>query len=303
MPSPRIVVVGSSIIDMVVRAARLPAAGETWPGSLFLTGFGGKGANQAVMAAKLGSAVAMVSKVGDDVFGRDYLRNFADVGVDATHVSMSASASTGVASIWVEEQSGANQIIVVLGANDELSADDVEQARDVLAGATVVVAQWEVPLDAVERAFAVARAAGARTMFNPAPARGEVPASLLKLSDYMCPNEHEAAAITGQTIDSIDDAYKAGRELRSMGAGAALITLGERGAVIVDSVGARHVATTPVKAVDTTGAGDAFIGSFAHYVSSGRPVDEAVGLANRAAAYSVQRLGTQASFPSAADLG
>lgn len=294
--TPRVCVVGSSIIDLVAYAPRLPHLGETLPGSRFDTGFGGKGANQAVMAAKLGAHVSMVSKVGSDTFGDDYLRNFADAGVDHAHVSRSTTASTGVAPIWVDETTGANQIIVVLGANAELTDDDVHRAAGAIRGADVVVCQWEVPIGAVRTAFAVARAAGVRTVFNPAPVQGGLPDDLWPLVDVFCPNEHEAHALTGRPVATLDEATAAARTLLARGVGAVVLTLGERGALVVDAAGATAIDAPVVQAVDTTGAGDAFVGTLAVRLAEGRSLVDAARDAIAVASDSVTRLGTQKSY-------
>jgi ribokinase len=293
---PRICVVGSSIIDLVSYAPRLPRLGETLPGSRFDTGFGGKGANQAVMAARRGAVVHMVSKVGTDTFGDDYLRNFAEVGIDTTFVGRSTSASTGVAPIWVDETTGANQIIVVLGANDEITPADVRAAAAAIRDADVVVAQWEVPIACVTEAFRIARAAGVRTIFNPAPARGAVPDELWPLIDVLCPNESEAESLTGRTVATTEDATAAARVLLARGVGLVVLTLGERGALVVGAHDATLLDAPVVVAVDTTGAGDAFVGTFAtRYAAGASPVDAARD-AIAVASDSVTRAGTQKSY-------
>lgn len=293
---PRVCVVGSSIVDLVSYAPRLPGTGETLPGSRFDTGFGGKGANQAVMAARRGAHVSMVSKVGTDAFGDDYLRNLAGAGIDHVHVGRSTTASTGVASIWVEEATGANRIVVVLGANAELAAADVRAAADAIAGADVVVCQWEVPIDAVRTALALARTAGVRTIFNPAPVHGALPDDLWSLVDVLCPNEHEAAALTGLPVETIDDATRAAHALVARGVGAVVCTLGERGALVVDDDGTTTLDAPAVVAVDTTGAGDAFVGTLAVRLARGAALREAAREAILVASDSVTRPGTQKSY-------
>lgn len=312
MPSPRsnplrsrarVCVVGSANVDLVSYAPRLPALGETLAGTRFETGFGGKGANQAVMAAKLGAHVEMVGRVGDDAFGRDFVAELGRVGVDTEHVVVTPGVSTGVAPIWVDEGSGANAIIVVLGANELVSPDDVDRAGSVLATCRVCVCQWEIPIEAVLAALAAARAAGARTVFNPAPARAELPAEAYALSDVFCPNETETELLTGRSVATLDDAEGAARVLLARGAGAVVLTLGERGALVVrPGAPARHVAAPVVRAIDTTGAGDAFVGSLAAYLAADISLDDAVGRACEVASVSVQHPGTQKSFPVAADL-
>ena len=210
-------VVGSSNVDLITYAPRLPVLGETLPGDRFEQSFGGKGANQAVMAAKLGAEVTMVTKLGDDTFGRDYLENFRRLGLDTRHVLVTGEASTGVAPIWVEEASGNNQIIVVLGANELLTPADVDGAADAITQCSVLVCQWECPLPTMIAAMEIARDAGVTTIFNPAPARGPLPDDLYSLCDFLCPNESEIEALTGMSVATIDDAERAARVLRDRG--------------------------------------------------------------------------------------
>ncbi len=302
MHKPKICVVGASNIDLVSYAPRLPKLGETIPGTRFQMGFGGKGANQAVMAAKLGGDVVMVTKVGEDIFGEDTRKNFASYGIDTRYVYTTADSYTGVAPIWVEESSGNNAIIVAIGANDLLSAEDIEQARPALEAAQVVVCQWELPLDTVLAALRIARAAGVMTVFNPAPARGELPDEACALSDILCPNESETELLTGMPVATLEEAAAAGRVFLARGAGRVILTLGERGSLLVTRDGTTHVPVMKVKAIDTTGAGDAFVGSLAYYLAAGEPITEAMAHANRIAAISVQAPGTQSSFPAAGDL-
>jgi ribokinase len=294
---PRICVVGSSIIDLVSYAPRLPKLGETLPGSRFATGFGGKGANQAAMAARLGAEVRMVSKVGDDTFGRDYLANFDELGIDATFVGRSVTASTGVAPIWVDERTGANAIIVVLGANDELDPADVEAASTAITGADVLVCQWEVPTDAVVTALGIARVAGVRTVFNPAPARGALPLEIYALTDVFCPNESETELLTGASVATLAEVESAARVLLGRGVGTVVVTLGERGALIVDDTRATHHEAPVVQAVDTTGAGDAFVGTLATMLAAGHSLEDAARQAIEIASRSVLLPGTQRSYP------
>jgi ribokinase len=289
--------------DLVAYAPRLPILGETLSGSRFLVGFGGKGANQAVMAAKLGAQVSMVGKLGDDAFGRDYLENFRRHGVDTTHVGVSKDASTGVAPIWVDEDSGNNAIIIVPGTNSLLRPADVEAARDVIAAADIVVCQWEIPLECVVTAFGIARDAGVTTVFNPAPAQPELPVELLARTDVLCPNETETELLTGLPVGTQDEAELAARALLELGAQQVVCTLGERGSMLVTGTDAVvHVPTQRVDAVDTTGAGDAFVGSLAFFVARGLALPDAMARAGRIATMSVLKPGTQTSFPSAAEL-
>jgi ribokinase len=295
----RVCVVGASNIDLISYVPRLPRLGETLHGERFQMGYGGKGANQAVMAAKLGARVVMVTKLGRDVFGEGTLANFREWGVDAEHVLFTEEAFSGVAPIAVAPD-GSNSIIIVTGANDLLTGDEIERARPAIASASVVVCQLEIPVEISLAALRVAREEGVRTIFNPAPARSELPEELYRLSDVLCPNEPETELLVGRPIGG--DEEGAARELLARGAGAVILTLGERGCLVVDGGEARNVPVEPVEAVDTTGAGDAFVGSLAYFLAQGRSLVEAAERANRIAAVSVMGRGTQTSFPAAADL-
>ena len=292
-------VVGASNIDLISYVPRLPRLGETLHGTAFQLGYGGKGANQAVMAAKLGARVAMVTKLGRDVFGDGTVANFREWGVDAEHVLFTDDAASGVAPIAVDPD-GNNSIIIVTGANDLLTEQEIERARGAIASAAVVVCQLEIPVEVSLAALRLAREEGVTTVFNPAPARVELPAELYRLSDVLCPNEPETELLVGRAIAG--DEEGAARELLDRGAGAVILTLGARGCLVVDAEGARCVPVEPVEAVDTTGAGDAFVGSLACFLAQGRSLVEAAERANRIAAVSVRGRGTQTSFPAAADL-
>lgn len=295
MTGPRICVVGSSNIDLSFRTPRLPAPGETLHGPGFHIGFGGKGANQAIMAARMGASVAMISRVGRDVFGDQILRNFADAQIDISHVLIDDQLPTGAASIAVDDQ-GQNAIIVVGGANMSISPQHVEAARPLLAGASVVLAQLEVPIEAVTAAFRIAREAGITTILNPAPAHLDIN-EVLQLSDYCIPNESELSFMMNAGVETLDKVIAAARGLNARGPRTTIVTLGENGAAIVGPSITEHVPVSKVTAVDTTGAGDAFIGSFAVFLAEGHSVTAAVALGNAAAALTVQRPGAQASYP------
>jgi ribokinase len=297
---PRICVVGSSNIDLTFRTARLPRPGETLTGQAFTFGFGGKGANQAVMAARLGAQVSMVSRVGGDVFGEQTLRNYQDQGVDITHVRVDSQQPTGVASIVVDDQAQ-NCILVIPGANGVLSPSDVRAAATAIGGADVLLCQLEVPLETTLEAFRIARAAGVRTLLNPAPAV-PLPEELLRLTDQCVPNETEAELLTGQSVSTLEQAAAAARSLLQRGPQAIVVTLGDKGALIVNAHSSEHIPAVPVNAIDTTGAGDVFIGSLAVLLAEGRPLPEAVRWANAVAALSVRHLGTQTAFPSRAEV-
>jgi ribokinase len=301
MAKPKICVVGAANLDLISYVPRLPRIGETLHGTRFHMGYGGKGANQAVMAAKLGGDVAMVTKLGQDIFGENTLKNFESWGVDTRHVLFTDQAFSGVAPIAVDPD-GNNAIIIVTGANDLLTPEEIEAARPVIAAAQIVVCQLEIPVEITLAALRIAREEGVTTIFNPAPARPELPDELFQLSDIFCPNESETELLTGLTVGMLEEAETAAGGLLERGAGMVILTLGERGSLLVNSDGSAHVPAQPVKALDTTGAGDAFVGSLAYFLASGKPLTEAMRRANHIAAISVQSSGTQTSFPVAADL-
>jgi len=275
--------------------------GETLHGSRFQMGFGGKGANQAVMAAKLGGEVTMVGKLGQDVFGENTLKNFEACGVKTDHVHCTDQAFSGVAPIAVDPE-GHNSIIIVTGANDLLTEAEIEAARPDIAAAQILVCQLEIPLEITLAALRVAWQEGVQTIFNPAPARPDLPAELYRLSDMFCPNETETELLTDMPVGTLKEAEAAARVLIERGAGTVILTLGERGSLLVTADDVAHVTVDSVKAFDTTGAGDAFVGSLAYFLASGRSLAEAIKRANRIAAISVQAAGTQTSFPEAKDL-
>ncbi len=301
--SPDICMVGSAMTDLVARVARLPEPGETVFGSSFTQGFGGKGSNQAVMAARLGARVSAVVKLGRDSFGDAVRRNYEEQGVDTTFVGTAEDAS-GVALITVDEASGQNVIVITPGANSSLSPEDVRGAAAVVQGAQVLVAQLETPVAATLEAFRLAKRSGVRTLLNPAPA-ADLPGELLALTDVLIPNELEAAALTGRAVTSTEDAFDAAEELLERGPEVVIVTLGGRGAALAER-GKKpvHIVSETVKAVDTTGAGDAFVGSVAYFIACvpELPLAQAVEKACRIASWSVQREGTQTSYPYRAEL-
>jgi ribokinase len=300
MPPPFVCIVGSANLDLNSYAERLPAPGETIHARRFTTGYGGKGANQAVMAARLGAAVALVARVGRDLFGRDMVEHFRSEGIDTRHVTPTEGVSTGTAVITVDA-AGRNTIVVAPGANGLLTPADVEATRGAIESAGVLVCQQEVPTEANLAAMRIASAAGVRVVFNPAPARG-MPDEAYPLCDVLCPNEHEAAALTGLPVGTRDEAEAAARELMRRGARSVVVTLGERGCLVVTPDEVAELPAPRVQAMDTTGAGDAFIGSLAYFLARGTDLVEAARRANCIAAISVQSSGTQTSFPRAAEL-
>jgi len=301
MERAKICVVGACNLDLISYVPRLPSMGETLHGSRFHMGFGGKGANQAIMAAKMGGAVTMVSKLGQDVFGENTLKNFKSWGVNTQHVHFTDQAFSGVAPIAVDPE-GHNSIIIVTGANDLLTGAEVEAARSAIASSSILVCQLEIPLDTSLAALRIAREEGVKTIFNPAPALSEIPAEIYHLSDIFCPNETETELLTGMSVDSVEEAEIAAKVLIDRGAAAVILTLGKRGSLLVTGTTIEHVPVEPVKALDTTGAGDAFVGSLAFFLAAGKSLSDAIERANRIAAISVQSSGTQTSFPEAKDL-
>jgi ribokinase len=293
--APRICVVGSTNIDLTFRTQRLPVAGETLAGQSFHLGHGGKGANQAVMAARLGAEAAFVSRVGRDAFGELALANLRAQGIDTGFVGLDGRRATGVASILVDDQAR-NCILVVPGANLGLSTQEVRDAAGAIRSADAVVCQLEVPLEAVTEAFRLAREAGVRTILNPAPAQS-LSDELLQFTDVCVPNEGEAAELSRISTTNGGRTADAGEVLRRRGPKAVLVTLGERGVVVHEGGEPEHIPAPGVVAEDTSGAGDAFVGSLAVFLAEGHSLREAARRANVAAALSVTRLGTQASYP------
>jgi len=291
---PRIAVVGSANVDLTTFADQFPKAGETIFGQRFDLGFGGKGANQAVAARLCGAEVFMVARVGDDLFGPSTIKNFEKLGIDTTHVRQVSGVSSGVAPIFVDP-SGQNRIIVVKGANDELKAADVIAAAEMLRNADCIVLQFEIPLETVYYTIRFARRNGIRCILNPAPAQ-PIDISAVADLDYFVPNESEAEAISGMPVRNLEDAQHCAGKLLTSGIRRVIITLGANGSLLAGSEGMQHVPAFNVKSLDSTGAGDAFIGSFATFLGEGLPEQEAVKRANLYAGLSTTGVGTQKSF-------
>ncbi|MDN7866343.1 ribokinase [Burkholderia multivorans] len=299
----RVAVVGSLNMDLVVRAPRLPLPGETLAGHAFAQAAGGKGGNQAVAAARLGAQVAMIGCVGADAHGAALRAGLEAEGIDCAGLATSVSAPTGVALIVVDDGSQ-NAIVIVAGGNGEVTPETVARHEATLACADVLICQLETPPDTVRAALAAGRRLGRTVVLNPAPAVAPLPADWLALVDYLIPNELEAAALTGRPVRDAADAEVAARALQARGARNVLITLGERGVLALTADGiARHYPAPVVRAVDTTAAGDTFIGGFAARLAAGAEVDAAIRFAQRAAALSVTRAGAQPSIPTLAELG
>jgi len=289
-----ITVVGSANVDLTTFNDVFPQPGETIFGKSFDLGFGGKGANQAVAARLCGASVAMVAKVGGDLFGPATIKNFESLGIDASYVGVAEGVSSGVAPIFVDP-SGQNRIIVVKGANDLLAPEDVEAAAPVLRKADTIVLQFEIPLRTVYHALQFAKANRIRCIVNPAPAQS-VDFNQLRGADYFIPNECEAETLTGMPVHTADDARKCARFLLGKGMRRVVITLGERGCLMAGEDGIELIPAFPAQTIDTTGAGDAFIGSLAAFLGEGFPEEEALRRASLYAALSTTKVGTQKSF-------
>jgi ribokinase len=290
-----IVVVGSSNTDMIIKVDRIPKPGETVIGGEFSIAAGGKGANQAVAAARAGGKVTFIARVGDDMFGQQAMEGFVADGIDASHVIRESDAPSGVALIFVDEH-GENSIAVASGANARLTPEDVLSARDAITSADVLVAQLETPLDTVHAAVDLAAKHGVRVVLNPAPAR-HLPEEILRHVSVLTPNETEVELLTGIEVSNDAAALAAAERLNAVGVEAILITLGSRGAFIFDSDHAELVPGFKVEAVDTTAAGDVFNGALAVALAECSPLPKAVRFANAAAALSVTKLGAQPSAP------
>jgi ribokinase len=291
---PKIAVVGSANIDLTTFTNQFPKPGETIFGQKFDLGFGGKGANQAVAARLCGADVFMVARVGNDLFGPATIENFRKLGIDTTHVKQIEGLSSGVAPIFVEAN-GQNRILVIKGANDALRPADVDAAAETLMGADCIVLQFEIPLPTVYYTIEFARKHGILCILNPAPAQA-VDLHALKDLDYFVPNESEAESIIGSPVKNVEDAKECAQKLVAGGIRRVIITLGANGSLLATREGIAHVPAFEVNSVDSSGAGDAFIGSFAVFLAEGVPEQEAVRRANLYAGLSTTGVGTQKSF-------
>ena len=296
----RVLVVGSSNTDMIVRVPRIPRPGETLLGGEFQMAAGGKGANQAVAAARAGGAVTFVARVGDDLFGREAREGFARDGIDARFVLTTPGAPSGIALITVDG-TGENSISVASGANALLSVADVEAAAAAFDAADIVLLQLESPLETVEAAVREAERRGVPVILNPAPARALDDALLSKLS-VLTPNEHEAGLLAGVVVEDEPGAREAARRLRERGPGLVIITMGSRGICALGDGFEGPMPAFDVTPVDTTAAGDVFNGALAVALAEKRPLPEALRFAQAAAAVSVTRTGAQPSVPTRAEI-
>ena len=291
----KITVIGSINIDLVARAHHIPGPGETVLGGDFQTIPGGKGANQAVAAARMGGYVTMVGRVGSDAFSALLMENLATAGIDTTFIKKDKDVPSGVALIMVDEL-GQNSILVASGANSRLSPVDVDLAEKAVLSADVILLQLETPLRTALRAASVAKQNGVKVILNPAPAY-PLPHEIYPLVDYLIPNETEAKILTGQSLEEDSGVEAAAKTLLSMGANNVIITLGNRGSLLATRLGTFVVPPFAVHPIDTTAAGDAFVGCFAVALAEGKALGEAVRWGNAAGALATTRKGAQPSLP------
>ncbi len=300
MREKHILVIGSSNTDMIIKLDRIPRPGETLLGGQFITAAGGKGANQAVGAAKAGGRVTFIARIGRDMFGDKAVSGFLHVGINSDYIFRDPSSPSGVALIFVAGN-GENSIAVASGANAKLSPNDMRKAKKAFAGTNALLIQLETPLDTVMTAAEMAVKAHIPVILNPAPAR-RLPDRLLKNVSIITPNETEAEMLTGIKVVNNMTASKAADKLLARGVKTVIITLGPRGAFMADGTHRKLVSGFKVKAVDTTAAGDIFNGALAVALAEGKILEKAIGYANAAAAISVTRLGAQTSAPTCEEI-
>jgi ribokinase len=291
----KIVVIGSSNTDMIIKIDRIPARGETVIGGRFSTAPGGKGANQAVAAARAGGDVAFVARVGNDMFGQEALAGFINEGIDVTYVTTDTEAPSGIACIIVDEN-GENSIAVASGANANLSPGDIACAHDSITSADILIMQLEIPIETVVAAAKIAHGNGVKVILNPAPAQA-LSEDILKTVSILTPNESETELLTGISIQTEDDARNATEVLLGRGVETVLVTLGANGVIVATGDQFDKIPAFKVNPVDTTAAGDVFNGALAVALAEGKELAGAVMFANAAAAISVTRLGAQPSAP------
>jgi ribokinase len=295
-----IVVVGSSNTDMVIKAGHLPAAGETIIGGTFFMNPGGKGANQAVAAARLGGTVTFIAKIGNDIFGRHAVQLFEEQKIDVSYILSDTEHPSGIALITVDKNAE-NCIVVAPGSNEFLSPNDLVAAIPVIEKAGILLIQLEIPLATVEYVVATAAKTGTRVILNPAPAC-QLPDSLLINISIITPNRREAEMISGIKITNMDSAKEAAKIIKHRGVETVIITLGVEGALVLSDGNFTEVPAFPVNAVDTTGAGDIFNGALAVAISEGRDLFAATEFACKASAICVSRLGAQSSAPNKSEV-
>lgn len=293
----KIVVIGSSNTDMVIKSDRLPKPGETILGGNFLMNHGGKGANQAVAAARLGGDVTFICKIGNDIFGNETLEMFHKEGIDTTYVGITPQEPSGVALINVDKK-GENCIVVASGANGTLSVDDIQNAETAIKQASIVIMQLETPIESVTYAAKMAKKDGITVILNPAPApTQQLPDDLLANVDILIPNVTEAEIISGMHITDDESAKEAIRYISSKGIKTVIITMGAKGALAYENNKFTHIPAFKVEAVDTTAAGDIFCGGLCVALSEGKNLKDAIIFASKASSISVTRMGAQVSIP------
>lgn len=296
-----IAVIGSNMVDLITYINDMPKEGETLEAPDFAIGCGGKGANQAVAAAKMGSQVMMVSSVGDDMFAENTLRNFENHRIDSTFVHQIPNVSSGVAPIFVDAESK-NRILIIKGANAYVSPEMIDQAAERLKQSSLIILQLEIPLETVYRAIAFGKKHGIPVILNPAPASKELDFETVCQCDFLVPNESELELLTGLPVETDEDVESAARVLLETGVKHVIVTLGSRGVIWMTQDEKHFIPSYKVEALDTTGAGDAFIGAFAHeFVKSG-DVLNSLEVATAFAALSVTKRGTQSSYPTAEEV-
>lgn len=296
----KIAVIGSTNMDLISYIDQVPAGGETRASADFRTAFGGKGANQAVAAAKLGADVLMVSAVGDDIFGDKFMENYRECGIDTSQVSVIKGVASGVASIIVED-SGQNRILINKGANGELTPELLAKSYPELEKCGLIVLQLEIPLETVYAAIDFAKEKGIMVLLNPAPASKELSIEKACLCDFFVPNETELSILTGMPTDTVDEVKAAAKVLLDKGLKNVIVTMGSKGSMWLSNEGQEMVPTQKVKAVDTTGAGDSFIGCFVENYGRNGEILAAMQEASKYAAMGVTRKGAQSSYATRAE--
>uniref|UniRef100_A0A914YRP7 Ribokinase n=1 Tax=Panagrolaimus superbus TaxID=310955 RepID=A0A914YRP7_9BILA len=301
--SKPIVIVGSIVQDCVSYTERFPNPGESVRGNDFKMGCGGKGANQGVQAAKLGASVTMIGRVGNDMFGDANINGLKKAGVNVKYIEKSDTAPTSVACITVDNK-GENSIVVTLGANLELNVERVKKLEDVIAGAAMVLCQFEINEDTNYAAFELAHNHNVTTFYNAAPGKPGMDKEILKFTDILCTNENETEFLIGRQLSSIEDFKVASRELLQYGPKTIVVTLGAKGVLVTDKDNTELIEVPRVKAVDTTGAGDSFCGSLTYLITKypDKTIAELSRIASKIASMSVQNHGTQSSYPTSEEV-
>lgn len=295
----KILVVGSANMDLVVKVPYMPSVGETILGESFMQSLGGKGANQAFACGRLGEGVSFLTSVGCDAFGRRMLDNMTEIGVDVTQAKQDLAQPTGTAFIYVDAE-GRNNIVVVPGANQSCDWEYLKTKQALFEHSDFLLIQMEIPYTGIWKAMKYAKELGKTVVLNPAPAPdyGVIHEEYYRCVDYITPNETELAKLSGLPTDSMENVQLAGKRLLSFGVQNVLVTLGEKGAMLINQAGEKLYPSIPTKAVDTTAAGDTFNGAFVVGLAEDKSVDEAVVFANVASSIAVSRKGAQASVPS-----